>query len=41
MNQFDYFENTEGTCVLATSDNNGNVDVAIYARPHPFLRNAI
>ena len=34
MNQSDYFENTEGTGVLATSDSNGNVDVAIYARPH-------
>ena len=34
MNQSDYFENTEGTGVLATSDRNGNVDVAIYARPH-------
>jgi len=34
MNQSDYFENTEGTGVLATSDSNGNVDVAIYAKPH-------
>jgi len=34
MNQYDYFENTEGTGVLATADSNGNVDVAIYARPH-------
>jgi len=34
MNQSDYFENTEGTGVLATADSNGNVDIAIYARPH-------
>jgi len=34
MNQSDYFENTVGTGVLATADSNGNVDVAIYARPH-------
>jgi hypothetical protein len=29
-----YFENTKGTGVLATSDSEGNVDVAIYARPY-------
>ena len=29
-----YFENTKGTGVLATSDNEGNVDAAVYARPH-------
>lgn len=29
-----YFENTKGTGVLATSDLEGNVDVAIYARPY-------
>jgi hypothetical protein len=34
MNQSDYFENTAGTGVLATADSNGNVDIAIYARPH-------
>ncbi len=34
MNQADYFENTAGTGVLATADSNGNVDAAIYARPH-------
>jgi hypothetical protein len=34
MNLSDYFENTEGTGVLATADSNGNVDVALYARPH-------
>ena len=30
----EYFENTKGTAVLATSDSQGNVDAAIYARPH-------
>jgi hypothetical protein len=30
----EYFENTEGTGVLATADGDGKVDAAIYARPH-------
>ena len=34
MNLNDYFKNTEGTGVLATADSDGNVDMAIYARPH-------
>ena len=34
MSLSEYFENTKGTGVLATADDNGNVDVAIYARPH-------
>ena len=34
MSLREYFENTKGTGVLATADENGNVDVAIYARPH-------
>jgi len=29
-----YFENHRGTGVLATADNEGRVDAAIYARPH-------
>jgi len=29
-----YFETTKGTGVLATADDKGNVDVAVYARPH-------
>ena len=41
MNQSDYFENTAGTGVLATSDNEGNVDVAIYAKPHVIDENTI
>jgi hypothetical protein len=32
----EYFEKTKGNGVLATSDDKGNVDVAIYARPHVF-----
>ena len=30
----DYFENTKGAGVMATSDADGKVDAAIYARPH-------
>lgn len=30
----DYFENTSGTGILSTADNNGHVDAAIYSRPH-------
>ena len=32
----DYFETTKGTGILATADQNGNVDAAVYARPHFF-----
>jgi hypothetical protein len=34
MDLFEYFENTEGLGVLATADADGNVDVALYGRPH-------
>ena len=30
----EYFENAEGTGILATADSDGNVDLAIYASPH-------
>ena len=30
----EYFENAEGNGILATADGNGQVDAAIYARPH-------
>ena len=30
----EYFENTEGNGILATADGNGQVDAAIYSRPH-------
>ena len=34
MEDRNYFENTEGRGVLATSDASGRVDAAVYARPH-------
>ncbi len=34
MNLKEYFANNSGLGVLATSDSEGNVDVAIYSRPH-------
>jgi len=34
MDLTDYFEATKGTGILATADSDGNVDLAIYARPH-------
>ena len=34
MNLKDYFETTHGTGILATSDAEGRVDAAVYARPH-------
>jgi hypothetical protein len=34
MSLAEYFETAEGTGVLATCDSQGNVDVAIYARPY-------
>jgi hypothetical protein len=29
-----YFENTEGNGILSTADGSGQVDAAIYSRPH-------
>lgn len=29
-----YFENSEGSGILATSDSTGKVDAAVYSRPH-------
>ena len=34
MDLKEYFENARGVGVLATSDPQGNVDVAVYAKPH-------
>lgn len=34
MSLTEYFETAEGTGILATADSDGNVDLAIYARPH-------
>ena len=30
----EYFETNKGTGILATADKDGNVDAAVYARPH-------
>lgn len=34
MDLKDYFENSKGIGVLSTADSEGNVDSALYARPH-------
>lgn len=34
MNLSEYFENTTGRGVLTTADSDGNVDAAVYSRPH-------
>ncbi len=34
MNLSDYFENVQGLGILATSDSDGMVDIAVYSRPH-------
>ena len=34
MSLSDYFENVQGLGILATADSNGNVDLAVYAKPH-------
>ena len=34
MSLAEYFEKTEGMGILGTADSQGNVDLAIYARPH-------
>jgi len=34
LNLFDYFENTKGFGVISTANSQGEVDAAIYARPH-------
>lgn len=34
MSLSDYFKNVKGVGILATADRQGNVDVALYARPH-------
>ncbi len=41
MNLSDYFETTQGTGILATADSDGQVDLAIYARPHVTEENTI
>ena len=34
MTLSEYFEKTKGTGILATADGDGQVDAAVYARPH-------
>ena len=34
MKRSEYFEKTKGTGILATADGTGQVDAAVYARPH-------
>jgi hypothetical protein len=34
MDLAEYFENQKGSGVLATADDQGRVDAAVYARPH-------
>jgi hypothetical protein len=34
MNLADYFESVDGLGILGTADSEGNVDLAVYARPH-------
>jgi len=41
MNLSDYFETTQGSGILATSNSVGQVDVAIYARPHVTDENTV
>ncbi len=41
MNLSEYFENTTGRGVLATADSDGNVDAAVYSRPHFIDENTI
>ncbi len=41
MDLGEYFENLKGIGVLATADDQGRVDVAVYARPHVMDRDTI
>ena len=41
MNLHEYFEKTEGTGVLGTADADGNVDLALYGRPHVLDENSV
>ena len=34
MSLTEYFESAEGTGILSTADSDGNVDLAVYAKPH-------
>lgn len=37
----EYFENAQGLGVLATSDADGKVDVAVYSRPHVMAEDTV
>ena len=41
MDLQDYFSKAKGTGVLATADKEGNVDLAIYAKPHVMDRETV
>ncbi|MGO9314485.1 MAG: pyridoxamine 5'-phosphate oxidase family protein [Syntrophobacteraceae bacterium] len=41
MSIAEYFENTKGQGILATADNDGNVDAAVYAKPKILDENTI
>jgi len=41
MSLAEYFENTKGLGVLATSDAEGNVNMALYGRPHVIDENTV
>jgi hypothetical protein len=41
MSLAEYFENTKGLGVLATSDADGNVDIAVYSRPYIIDENTV
>jgi len=41
MDLKDYFENHQGLGVLATSDADGNVDAAVYSRPHVMAEDTV
>jgi hypothetical protein len=41
MDLTEYFENKKGTGVLATADDQGRVDLAVYARPHVIDRETV
>lgn len=34
MKLSEYFEKTKGRGIMSTADSNGNLTVAVYARPH-------
>jgi len=41
MSLAEYFETIKGTGILATSDSDGNVDLAVYSRPYVIDENKI